>query len=159
MLRASSCLMLEVNEFRCYEAKIEVGGYPTVGCGSVAEHWRLKTEVSWAWLPATPGIFTSLNFPHIKSKFIVRQDTLSTKHLYTVQQMEQYKANSIVLLSWHVNCKTHELSLSYVSFPALVATSILMLQYSKLQMAKAADKTPYVQVYNTCIYPSWASYG
>ena len=28
-----------------------------------------------------------------------------------------------------------------------------MLQYSKLHVAKAVDKTPYVQVYNTCIYP------
>ena len=68
--------------------------------------------------------------------------------------MEQYKANSIVLLSCHVNCKAHELSLTYVPFPGLVATSLLLLQYSKLQMAKAVDKTPSVQVYNTCIYPS-----
>ena len=28
--RNASCLMLEVNEFRCYEAKIEVSGHPTV---------------------------------------------------------------------------------------------------------------------------------
>ena len=55
----------------------------------------------------------------------MKQDTLSTKHLYRVQQMEQYKANSIVLLSCHVNCKTHELSLTYVPFPGLVATSIV----------------------------------
>ena len=27
-------------------------------CGSVAEHWRLKPEVSWARLPATAGLFT-----------------------------------------------------------------------------------------------------
>ena len=39
MLKAS-CLTLEINEFRCYEAKIE------------AEHWQHKPEVSWVQFPA-----------------------------------------------------------------------------------------------------------
>ena len=115
--------MLEVNEFRCCEAKIEVGGHLTV----VAQ-WQSTGGSS----QRCPGLdsrrlpaFSLLYFRHIKSKFIVRQDTLSTKHLYRVQQMEEYKANSIVLLSCHVNWKTHELSLTYVPFPGLVATSIV----------------------------------
>ena len=39
-------------------------------CGSVAEHWRLKPEVSWVQLPATAGFFTFLYFRLITSKFI-----------------------------------------------------------------------------------------
>ena len=39
-------------------------------CGSVAEHWRLKPEVSWVRLPATAGFFTFLYFRLITSKFI-----------------------------------------------------------------------------------------
>ena len=73
MLRASF-LMLEVNEFRCYEAKIEVGGHQAVAQARGV-------------MDSTPGLFTSLYFRHITSKFIVRQDTLSTKHLYRVQQL------------------------------------------------------------------------
>ena len=38
-------------------------------CGSVAEHWRLKPEVSWVRLPATAGFFTFLYFRLITSKF------------------------------------------------------------------------------------------
>ena len=68
MLRAS-CLKLEINEFRCYEAKIEESevhiedceGWWLSGChGSVAEHWRLKPEVSWVRLPAAASL---LHFP------------------------------------------------------------------------------------------------
>ena len=33
--------------------------------GSVAEHWRIKPEMSWVWLPATTGFFTFLYFCHI----------------------------------------------------------------------------------------------
>ena len=111
MLRAS-CLVLEINEFRCYEPKLLwVSG-------------RALAAQARGVLGLTPSnCLPSL----ISSKFIVRQDTLSTKHLYRVQQMEQYKANSIVLLSCHVNCKTHELSLTYESFPDLVTTSIVVV--------------------------------
>ena len=77
MLRAS-CLKLEINEFGCYEAKIEESekgqhvedceGWWLSGCrGSVAEHWRLKPEVSWVRLPAAAGL---LYFRLITSKFI-----------------------------------------------------------------------------------------
>ena len=48
--------------FRCYEAKIEeseseVGAWSSGCCGSVAEHWQLKPEVSWVRLLATAGFF------------------------------------------------------------------------------------------------------
>ena len=59
MLRAS-CLKLEIlNEFGCYEAKIEdCEGWWLSGCrGSVAEHWRLKPEVSWVRLLVAAGLF------------------------------------------------------------------------------------------------------
>ena len=42
-------------------------------CGSVAEHWRLKPEVSWVRLPATAGFFIFLYFRLITSKFIYFQ--------------------------------------------------------------------------------------
>ena len=42
-------------------------------CGSVAEHWRLKPEVSWVRLPVTAGFFTFLYFRLITSKFIYFQ--------------------------------------------------------------------------------------
>ena len=43
-------------------------------CGSVAEHWQLKPEVSWVW--ATAGLFTCcLKFLYFSS---VRQDALSS---------------------------------------------------------------------------------
>ena len=46
-------------------------GWWSYGCrGSVAEHWRLKPEVSWVRLMATAGFITFLYFHHITSKFI-----------------------------------------------------------------------------------------
>ena len=75
-----------INEFRCYEVKIEdieitilyiyqhiqncEGRWLSSCCGSVAEHWWLKPEVSWVWLPATASHFTFLYFCLITSKFI-----------------------------------------------------------------------------------------
>ena len=62
-------------KFRCYEAKIEEiekadEGWWLSGCrGSVAEHWRLKPEVSRVRLPAAAGFFTFLYFHLITSKF------------------------------------------------------------------------------------------
>ena len=38
-------------------------------CGSVAEHWWLKLEVSWVRLPVAAGLFTFLYFHLITSKF------------------------------------------------------------------------------------------
>ena len=38
-------------------------------CGSVAEHWRLKPEVSWVRFLATASFFTFLYFCLITSKF------------------------------------------------------------------------------------------
>ena len=35
-----------------------------------AEHWRLKSEVSWVRLPVTAGLFTFLYFRLITSKFL-----------------------------------------------------------------------------------------
>ena len=57
LLRAT-CLTLEIIEFRCYEVKTEV------------ECWRLKSEVSWVWLPVTASFFTFLYFCLITSKYI-----------------------------------------------------------------------------------------
>ena len=42
-------------------------------CGSVAEHWWLKLEVSWVLLLATACFFTFLYFRLITSKFIYFQ--------------------------------------------------------------------------------------
>ena len=79
MLKASY-LLLEINEFGSYEAKIEEServhiedceGWWLSGCrGSVAEHWQLNLEVSWVRLPAAAGLFTFLNFRLITFKFI-----------------------------------------------------------------------------------------
>ena len=60
MLRVS-CLKLKINDFRCYEAKIE----ESEKAGS-----RQKPEVSWVRLPAAAGLFTFLYFRLITSKFI-----------------------------------------------------------------------------------------
>ena len=59
LLRRASCLTLEINGFGCYEAKIEdCEGWWSSGChGSVAEHWRLKPEVSWVRLLPTASFF------------------------------------------------------------------------------------------------------
>ena len=49
-------------------------GWCLSGCrGSVAEHWRLKPEVSWVRLPATASLFTLLYFRLITSKFLYFQ--------------------------------------------------------------------------------------
>ena len=79
MLKVSH-LMLEITEFRSYEAKIEESEKVHIedceawwlsGCrGSVAEHWRLNPEVSWVGLPAAAGLFNFLCFRLITSKFI-----------------------------------------------------------------------------------------
>ena len=42
-------------------------------CGSVAEHWRLKLEVSWVQLPAIASFFNFFYFCLITSKFIYFQ--------------------------------------------------------------------------------------
>ena len=50
------------------------GWWSSVYCGSVAEHWRLKSEeVSWVRLPATAGFFAFFHFFLITSKFIYFQ--------------------------------------------------------------------------------------
>ena len=51
-------------------------------CGSVAEHWWLKPEVSWVRLPATAGFFTFLYFHLITSKSIYFQrEARCSEHL------------------------------------------------------------------------------
>ena len=50
--------------------------------GSVAEHCRLKPEVSWVRLPATAGFFTFLYFCLITSKFnYFQRETRCSEHL------------------------------------------------------------------------------
>ena len=63
-------LILEMNEFGDYEAKIEEAKKYTQRIGSVAQHWWLKPEVFWVSLPATTCFFTFLYFRLITSKFI-----------------------------------------------------------------------------------------
>ena len=46
-------------------------------CGSVAEHWQLKPEMSWVGLQVTAGLFTFLYFHIITSELSLRQDALS----------------------------------------------------------------------------------
>ena len=43
------------------------GWWPSGCCGSVAEHCRLKPEVSWVRLPPTAGLFPFLYFCLINS--------------------------------------------------------------------------------------------
>ena len=59
LLLRVACLILEIKESRCYEAKIEESERPAVTSGRalaaqargvlgrLSEHWRLKPEVSW----------------------------------------------------------------------------------------------------------------
>ena len=84
LLRASCmCLTLEINEFRCSgvwlryfstncAVRIEnsEGWWSSSCCGLVAEHWRLKPEVSWVWLLVTVSLFTFLYFCLKTSNFI-----------------------------------------------------------------------------------------
>ena len=50
---------------------VRVEGWWLSGCcGSLAEHWWLKPEVSWVRLPVIAVLFTFLYFHHITSKFI-----------------------------------------------------------------------------------------
>ena len=68
-------------------------------CGSVAEHWWLKPEVSWVRLPVTAGFFTFLYFCLITSKF---------KYSYLIDS--QINDNGIpTAFCWH---KTYFLLLS-----------------------------------------------
>ena len=53
-------------------------------CGSVAEPWRLKPEVSCVRLLATAGFFTFLYFRHITSKFIYFQREARCFQHYTL---------------------------------------------------------------------------
>ena len=69
-------------------------------CGSVAEHWWLKSEVSLVWLSATAGFFTYLYF-HLTLKFIssMRQDALSIgsilRIVFTARQLRQPKCRVV----------------------------------------------------------------
>ena len=83
-------------EFICYEANVEdCEGWWLSACrGSVAEHWRLKPEVSWIRLPATAGPITSSIFAskHLNSfTSSVRQDALS---------MQWYKLPPATFSAW-----------------------------------------------------------
>ena len=64
-LRAS-CLMLEIKEFRCYEAKIEESEKSTCrivmagGCPVAVAQWQSTSgtsQVSWVRLPVAAGLF------------------------------------------------------------------------------------------------------
>ena len=60
-------------------------------CGSVAERWRLKPEVSWVQLPVTAGFFTFLYFRLITSKFIYFQhEARCFQHLRWVLPLQAY---------------------------------------------------------------------
>ena len=81
-------------------------------CGSVAEHWQLKPEVSWVRLPATAGFFTFLYFRLITSKFIYfqREARCSELHLH-VHNLITNPSTTVLLQNVHgVNKKIGELA-------------------------------------------------
>ena len=73
--------------------------------GSVAEHWRLKPEVSWVRLLVIAGFFTFLYFRLITSKFIysattmveyynsvVKVSIIKTREVFMVQRFLGYRS-------------------------------------------------------------------
>ena len=63
------------------------------GChGSVAEHWWLKLEVSWVWLPATAG----LDWVNKANKCPVMEEVLARRVTCWVS------SHSIASLYWHL---------------------------------------------------------
>ena len=63
---------------QCIERIVRVGSCAAC-CGSVAEHWWFKPEVSWVRLTATAGLYTSIFASNHPNSFIsnMRQDALS----------------------------------------------------------------------------------
>ena len=79
----------------------DCGGWWLSGCcGSVAEHWRLKPEVSWVRLPATAGFFTFLYFHLITSK-LIRHEARCSEQWYFGKQADNVKANyQVPFICW-----------------------------------------------------------
>ena len=80
---------------------------------------------------------------------------ITTKAIDTRTDWKVFLANvkhstkQTALLSCEL-CKTHKLSFAYVPFPAIVATSIVVVLQAPV--TKAVVKTIFVQVYNTCVH-------
>ena len=73
-------------------------------CGSVAEHWRLKPEVSWVRLPATAGFFTFLYLRLITSKFIYFQrEARCSEHICWLSVSYYVGVHVIVRASWYMS--------------------------------------------------------
>ena len=68
--------------------------------GWVAEHWRLKPDVSWVWLPAAAGLFTFLSFRITTSKFIYFQ--LETRCFEQAHCCSCFVAWAWVLSTWRL---------------------------------------------------------
>ena len=83
---------------------------------SVAEHWRLKPEVSWVWVLAAAGLFTSFYFCLIKSKFPALGKILwafrnvlvipySQKNLAVWSQTEHKNTGGILIWQWRLTAQ------------------------------------------------------
>ena len=79
-------------------------------CRSVAEHWRLKPEVSWVQLPVTAGFFTFLYFRLITSKFIYFQrEARCSEHLewvnhsaWVLSWWREFSGRPLMEFWWHI---------------------------------------------------------
>ena len=70
MCQAARCVT-ETFSTTCAVHVKQCEGWQLYGfCGSVADHWRLKPEVSWVRFSTTTGLFTFLYFLLITSEFI-----------------------------------------------------------------------------------------
>ena len=61
---------------------VRAGGCLAVVAHAVAEHWQLKTEVSWVRLSATASLFTPSILTSITSKF--QHEARRSEHFFFV---------------------------------------------------------------------------
>ena len=169
----ASCLMLEIKEFRCYEARIEEsekgvehfwleppvlchwatttivgclavmhiedckGCWLSSRCGSVAEDWQLKPEVSWVQvLPPTASLFPSQFLPYINYILLEIQAheiaNPTIKLLYRITCIESAAfANYTCSVVWNTYILMYNSSIPYNSSPRNIHTFILfVLRYT-----------------------------
>ena len=111
------------------------GGWWLSGCcGSVAEHWRLKPEVSWVRLLATASFFTFLYFRLITSKIHLYRK-LSAQGSAYAHYVHTF-SNNFLRSSTHSNC-IHCSSVLCHSLPGEVAskTSLRLTRKNNVFMA------------------------
>ena len=87
------------SELRCAVHIEDCQGWWLSDCrGSMAEHWRLKPEVSWVRLPATAGLFTFLYFRLITSDFFIIQPYKLTTRAEQVQLINEIRKGHIQIM-------------------------------------------------------------